>query len=62
MRTRKPTINPLESAIRSDTISHMSDICIRLGRTVRWDPEAERIVNDAEATKMLDRAMRALSR
>lgn len=59
MRTRKPTINPLETAIRSDTISHMSDICIRLGRAIRWDPEKEAIVGDAEATKMLDRPMRA---
>ncbi|MHC4518108.1 MAG: Gfo/Idh/MocA family protein [Planctomycetota bacterium] len=59
MRTRKPTINPLETAIRSDTISHMSDICIRLGRAICWDPEKEQIVGDAEATKMLDRPMRA---
>jgi predicted dehydrogenase len=58
MRTRRPTINPLESAIRSDTISHMSDICIRLGRAIRWDPQKEQIVGDAEATKMLDRPMR----
>jgi predicted dehydrogenase len=58
MRTRKPTINPLETAIRSDTISHMSDICIRLGRTIHWDPQGEQIVGDAEAAKMLDRPMR----
>jgi hypothetical protein len=58
MKTRRLTINPLESAIRSDTISHMSNIAIRLGRPVRWDPRAERIRDDAEATKMLDRPMR----
>jgi predicted dehydrogenase len=58
MRSRRPTINPLESAIRSDTISHMSDIAIRLGRPVRWDPEKERILGDREASKRLDRAMR----
>jgi hypothetical protein len=58
MRTRKPTVNPLESAIRSDTISHMSDIAVRLGRPIRWDPVAERIVGDAEASKRLDRPMR----
>jgi hypothetical protein len=59
MKSRTPTINPLESAIRSDTISHLSDICIRLRRTIRWDPKAEKIVGDAEATRMLDRPMRA---
>jgi hypothetical protein len=58
MKTRRPTINPLESAIRSDTISHMADMAIRLGRTIRWDPEKERIIGDKEAEKKLDRPMR----
>ena len=59
IKSRKPTINPLESAIRSDTISHLSEICIRTGRPIKWDPEKERILGDAEAAKMLDRPMRA---
>jgi hypothetical protein len=58
MKSRQPTINPLESAIRSDTISHMSNIAIRLGRPVRWDPHHERIADDPEASRMLDRPMR----
>lgn len=58
IRTRKPTINPFESAIRSDTISHMSDICIRLRRPIHWDPKAEKIIDDDEARSMLDRPMR----
>lgn len=58
MRTRKPTISSLESAIRSDTISHLSDIAIRLGRPVRWDPEKEEILGDAEASAKLNRSMR----
>ena len=58
MRTRRPPINPLESAIRTDTISHMSDIAIRLGRPIRWDPANEQIIGDAEASKKLDRPMR----
>ena len=58
MKSRKATINPLESAIRSDTISHLSDICIRTGRPIKWDPKTEKIIGDAEATRMLDRPMR----
>jgi len=58
MRTRKATINPLESAIRSDTVSHISDISIRTGKTIQWDPEKERIVGNEAAGKMLDRSMR----
>lgn len=58
IKSRAATINPLESAIRSDTISHLSDICIRTGRSIDWDPTTETIRDDAEATKMLDRPMR----
>jgi hypothetical protein len=59
IRTRAATVNPLESAIRSDTISHMGNICIRLGRPIRWDPDRERIVGDDAATRMLDRPLRS---
>ena len=59
MKSRKVTLSPLESAIRSDTISHLSDLCIRLGRPIRWDPKKEQIVSDPEATKLLDRPLRA---
>ncbi len=58
IRTRRPTINPLDSAIRSDTISHLSDIAIRLGRALHWDPAKERIIDDRGATGKLDRPMR----
>ena len=58
MKSRQPTVNSLESAIRSDTISHLSDIAVRLGRPVRWDPEREKIIGDGEASKRLDRPMR----
>ncbi|NTV80821.1 MAG: Gfo/Idh/MocA family oxidoreductase [Candidatus Aminicenantes bacterium] len=58
IRSRRPTINPLETAIRSDTISHLSDLVVRLGRPIRWDPDKERIIGDAEAEKKLDRPLR----
>jgi hypothetical protein len=47
------------ATIRSDTISHLSDICIRLGRAIQWDPQKEQILNDAEAIRMLNRPLRA---
>ena len=58
IRSREKTISPFESAIRSDTISHLSDIVVRTGRAITWDPAAEQIVGDAEASKHLDRPMR----
>lgn len=58
IKSRKPTVNPIESAVSSDAISQLSDIAIRTGRKIQWDPARERIVGDAEAAKMLDRPMR----
>ncbi|MFI5381498.1 MAG: Gfo/Idh/MocA family protein [Tepidisphaerales bacterium] len=58
IKSRKPTISPLETAINCDTISHLGDISIRLGRPIKWDPAKEQIVGDEEAGKMLDRPMR----
>jgi predicted dehydrogenase len=58
IKTRKPTVSDINVAVRSDTISHLTDICTRLRRKVRWDPETEEIVDDAEASRMLSRSMR----
>ena len=58
VKSRKQTISPLEVAIRSDTISHLSDIMIRLKKPIEWDPQREKIVGNEEAAKMLDRPMR----
>jgi hypothetical protein len=57
--SRKQTISPLEAAIRSDTISHLSDMVVRLKRPLEWDPLRETVPGDAEAIRMLDRPMRA---
>ncbi|HEX2972643.1 MAG TPA: Gfo/Idh/MocA family oxidoreductase [Tepidisphaeraceae bacterium] len=59
IRSRKPTISPLDTAIHCDTISHMNDLCIRLGRPIQWDPEKEQIIGDTEASKFLNRPLRA---
>ncbi|MHC4219808.1 MAG: Gfo/Idh/MocA family protein [Planctomycetota bacterium] len=58
VKSRRPTVSPLETAIRSDTISHLTDICVRRGRPVRWNPEREQILGDQEAARMLNRPMR----
>lgn len=58
IRTRRPTISTLENAIRSDTISHLSDIAVRIGRKIRWDPAREEILEDVAAARMLDRPLR----
>ena len=59
IRSRVRTICPIEVAIRSDMICHLSDIAMRLGRKLRWDPAQERFLEDDGANRMLTRAMRA---
>ncbi|AKJ65068.1 Gfo/Idh/MocA family protein [Kiritimatiella glycovorans] len=58
IRTGGETVCPIEAAIRSDTISHLTDIVARTGRSIEWDPEREKIIGDPEAEKFLDRPMR----
>lgn len=52
-------VAPIEAAVRSDAICHLSDIAIRLGRKLKWDAEKERFTNDDEANRMLRRPMRS---
>jgi predicted dehydrogenase len=59
IRTRSLPVSPINAAVRSDTISHLSDIAIRLGRKIKWDPVKEIIIGDQAAERMLSRAMRS---
>jgi predicted dehydrogenase len=58
VRTRRQPIAPAEVAHRSTTVCHAANICLRLGRELTWDPRTETFVNDAEASRMIARAMR----
>ena len=59
VKTRYTTICPVDVAVRTDTICHLTDICTRLGRKLRWDPQKEDFINDPEASRMLSRPMRS---
>jgi len=59
VKTRARTVAPVEVAVRSDTLCQLSDITMRLGRKLRWDPEKEKFINDAQANRMLRRPMRS---
>jgi hypothetical protein len=60
VRTRNRSA--LNAEIRETHIStalcHLGNISYRLGRELRFDPAAERFVNDAEADKLLKRTYR----
>jgi predicted dehydrogenase len=59
VRSRSRTVSPVETAVRSDTVCHLDDIAMRLGRRLEWDPEAERFAGDERANTMLRRPMRS---
>lgn len=59
MRTRQQTVAPVDVAVRSDTLCQLSDIAVRLGRKLKWNPEKEGFINDAQASRMLTRSMRS---
>ena len=59
IKSRGRTICHPESAHRATTVCHAANIGLRLGRSLKWDPKAERFLNDDQANAMLLRAMRA---
>jgi len=59
VKTRGTTVCPIDVAVRTDTICHLTDICTRLGRKLRWDPVREDFINDPEASRLLSRPMRS---
>ena len=40
------------------TACHLANISLRTGRKIRWNPETEEIIGDAEASKWLERPYR----
>ena len=59
IRSRRRTVSHPELAHRSHTICHAANLCLRLGRKLRWDSAAERFVDDLQANRMLRRSARA---
>lgn len=59
IRTGSPVADDIESAYRSDMVSQLSDLCIRTGQPVRWDPKKDTIIGNEAARKMMKKPMRA---
>lgn len=59
VKARTDGVSGLRDAVRSDLISHLCDLAVRLERKLTWDPKAETIVNDAEAARLMHRPMRS---
>lgn len=59
IRKKQQPISPITSAVHAETMCQQSDIAMQLQRKLRWDPKAERFIDDEQANRMLSRATRA---
>ena len=59
VRTRKAPVCPLEQGHYATTLGNVSDICLRLGRKLKWDPQNDCFIGDDQANSMLSRAERS---
>ena len=59
VKTRGRTLEDAEVGHRTTSLCQLGHIAIQVGRKLRWDPEAERFVNDEGANRLLTRPMRS---
>src|SRR5208282_350812 len=58
VKSRQPAIAPVETAHHSAIPGHLGLIAMLVNRKIRWDAQAERILDDAEASRLLTRPYR----
>jgi hypothetical protein len=58
IKTRQRTVADVEDGHWTATACHLANMSLRLGRSLRWDPEKETIAGDREANQMLTRPYR----
>jgi hypothetical protein len=59
VKSRQPTITPVETAHHSALPGHLGLIAMLVGRKIKWDPDKEVIIGDADATKLMTRTYRS---
>jgi predicted dehydrogenase len=59
VKSRQRPIADIAIGHRSATVCHLGNIALRLGRKIHWNPDAETIVGDDEASAMLSRPYRS---
>src|ERR1044071_5471477 len=58
VKSRQPTITPVETAHHSAIPGHLGLISMLVNRRIKWDNKTEKIIGDDEATKLLSRPYR----
>jgi predicted dehydrogenase len=59
VKSRKPTITPVETAHHSAIPGHLGLISMLTGRKIRWNVQHEKIIDDPGASKMMVRDYRS---
>jgi predicted dehydrogenase len=55
VKSRQEPVSPVRIQHRTVTACHLTNISVRLGRKITWDPEREQIVGDDQARAMQSR-------
>ena len=58
VQTREQPVSDVYTHHRAISTCHLANIAMRLGRTIRWDPQAEQILGDPEAQRLQAREQR----
>lgn len=58
VKSRQPTVTPVETAHHSATPGHLALISFLVNRPIKWDVASESILDDTDASKLLTRAYR----
>jgi predicted dehydrogenase len=58
VRSRQLPLAHAELGHRTATICHLNNLAMKLGRKLKWDPKQEKVINDAEANRLLSPKMR----
>ncbi len=58
VKSRQPTVTPVETACRSISVGHLGEIAMLLERKIRWNPQTEKMIGDPQASALLGRSYR----
>jgi predicted dehydrogenase len=53
IRSRKPTVCPIEDSVQADTLCHLSDIATRIKQPLTWLPDQETFADNPAANQRL---------
>lgn len=58
VRTRKPTIAPVEAGFSALAVALLGEIAMTTGQKIQWDPEKQEIIGNPSASRLLGRPFR----